>query len=71
MSIVPSFIGLRDPLTSLFAKTGSRAQVQADAGTRDFSGHDAAAKSAHHEMQIAQHALRQLERIDPLLQPIA
>jgi len=74
MSIVPSFIGLRDPLTSLFARSGPQAQrgtvdTGPEQGAEDAS--TSTEKQALKEMQITQLALRQIERLDPLLQPIS
>lgn len=71
MSIVPSLLTLRDPLSSLLSSPGSRAQGRTvDAGTEQ-SADDSRATAALKEMQIAQYALRQIDRLDPLLQPIA
>lgn len=71
MSIVPSLLTLRDPFSAMASSSGSRAQGRTvDAGTEQ-SADDSRATSALKEMQIAQYALRQIDRLDPLLQPIA
>jgi ABC-type cobalamin/Fe3+-siderophores transport system ATPase subunit len=72
MSIVPSLLTLRDPFSSLASSSGSRAQGRTvDAAGTEQSADDSRATSALKEMQIAQYALRQIDRLDPLLQPIA
>lgn len=71
MSIVPSLLTLRDPLSSLLSSPGSRAQGRSvDAGIGQGED-DARASAALKELQITQFALRQIDRLDPLLQPVA